>query len=550
MSKQQKTHLVLHIGQPKTGSSAIQHYLDKHADQLLESQAILYPNLDFEDFKGNVVVNHARFFEKVYKNKDSEQYALTLHKLSSYCEEKKIKKIIISNEGFDWQWWPAMLHQAIEILQSDYTIVLYLRRQDYWIESAWKQWGHKLQGVHSIQEYIERTDMNWETRLRPWLRLFAKEKIIIRPFEHESIGPDVVSDFLHLAGIMKQDTPEERTQNQCINPGFSPEVVEILRHSRHLATGLHDQSLFDFFATTLSPRFIKSNPFVTYGFLTLRQRLDILQHYEASNNKIATMFFGDNRPSLFLEPLPDANNTFASFQGLTTENTVPVLVDLIFNQHKLIEKLRNHHLPLSQHLYAKLHLLLKSNYARPVDSKNLTQNPFFEDEQKQKTQCTETIVLDPEKKHIGFSADLRRSFIESEGLKLHTTQNDPYIIISHLKKLRKANQIRFIVTVPADTIFKIYYKKRFDIDFTEIQTTQIALNEGTSALVLFFPETPLSSQIRIDPGEVPGNYTLHKAELVVLKEKDVLQFGKQLQNVFGWLKNEIRSLIKPGAESR
>ncbi len=543
MSKQQKTHLVLHIGQPKTGSSAIQYYLDKHADQMLENQAILYPNLDFEDFKGNVVVNHARFFEKVYKNKDFEQYALTLHKLSSYCEEKKVEKIIISNEGFDWHWWPAMLRQAIEILQSDYTIVLYLRRQDYWIESAWKQWGHKLQGVHSIQDYIARTDMNWETRLRPWLKLFEKEKIIIRPFEHESIGPDVVSDFLQLAGILKQDDQDERTQKQCINPGFSPEVVEILRHSRHLASGLHDQSLFDFFATALSPRFIKSNPFVTYGLLTLRQRLDIIQHYDASNNKIAAMFFGENRQSLFLEPLPDANNSAASFHGLTTENTVPVLVDLIFYQQKLIEKLKNQHSDLSQHLYAKLHYFLKSNNARPVDSKNLPQNPFFEDLQNPITHCIEPIELDPKRKHIGFSPDLGYSFDESEGLKLLTTQNDPHIIISHLKKLSKANQIRFIVTVPADTIFKIYYQKRFDIDFTEKQTSQITLNEGTSAVAMFLPETHLSSQIRIDPGETPGNYTVHKAELVFSEEKKSLRFDKQVQNMFSWLKTEVRSLI-------
>lgn len=336
-----KVQLFIHIGQPKTGSSAIQAFFNYNRVNLIKNHHVLYPNFFDGDFGKGFQHNHERIFMEAKLHDDYPSCIIAFKKCKKYCERRKITKVVVSNESFGWTWWPELLYQIIQANDFDFKIVLYLRRQDHWIESAWKQWGHKDKQYHTIQDFSANFQMDWLLVLKQWVALFNPGDFIIRPFEKSSIGDDVVQDFLKIVGIQdKTGFIAPPDNNLTVNAGLSPEVVEILRHCNGMINHPDDNSLLNYMNTSLSDRFKKRDPFKNYGFLTTAERKAIIEKYEESNREIAKMFFGPERDNLFLDPVEEIDDT-QIFHGLTIENIIPVLMELLFNQSKEINLLKN-----------------------------------------------------------------------------------------------------------------------------------------------------------------------------------------------------------------
>lgn len=290
--------LILHIGGAKCGSSAIQSYLRNGHEALARDQRVLIPGqkltLDSE-MKGEQIF----FFEYVRKHEDGVGIVnRRLRRLHHHMRDKGLDTLIVSAEnlinpgGFE-----KFFVSARDLFEVE--VVLYIRRQDQYFISAWQQWH--LKTFDTVQDYIAKRlghDANWNRFLAPWEALFGREAISVRRFQRDHlIGQDIVTDFVDTAGLPGL-LPDFKTN--LANRSFSEHLGEIANRVRDVFDGPHDNGFYDVMVRLIGESAYKAGS--GSMVLTLDERQQILDAYEADNRKLKERYFSD----LGDEPLFDA----------------------------------------------------------------------------------------------------------------------------------------------------------------------------------------------------------------------------------------------------
>ena len=322
----------LHAGTEKTGTSAIQAFLNVNRTNLVKGHSCLYPNFSSERVDGSenyhnhcphLVRNYRKFLEKT---RDSVEY----------CRQQDIDKIIISCEGL---WHYSKIAKDLTGIVSEYDnvnirLIVYFRRQDDWYESSWKQKGHKIAGLSTAYDYANSHRLPWLSHLRQWSENIGHENIIVRVYEKEQLPDGLLSDFLSVAGIEYRqnawNAPEKNNLNE--NPGLSRDILEILHLNKNFYLSERDHRLIRFFSDNLGNEY-KKQPFEKYRMLSPRQRISILETYDEMNTTIAREYLGRKDGKLFYEPWPDPDEPWEPYEGLTVEKIVPVFVQMLYSVH-------------------------------------------------------------------------------------------------------------------------------------------------------------------------------------------------------------------------
>jgi len=485
----EKLMIYFHIGQSKTGTSAIQAFFNYNREILSKDQKILYPNFEDINFGKGIYHNHGELFTKAISAND---FDFALNKFAScqaYCTENDISKVVISWEGFQIPQWIVLIDQIQKKLNCEVKIILYLRRQDLLYESSWKQWGHKNINCQTIQEYIASRDKDHLKDIRKWLEYFTPEQFIVRTYEKSCIGDDVVTDFLKIVGInSKTGFIEPPDNNLNVNAGLKPEVVEMLRLCNYLVNNRNDHRLLNMMYSSLSERYKKRNPFENYGFLTHDERKAIIARFDQSNREIAKIFFGESRENLFLDPLEISGDEPDYFTGLTLEKTVPVFMELMLHQADQIQS-----------------LIEKNNALSNEMSKNIT--PKFFDLTFVALDLIEFV------NNISEENQITGKRVNKKEFEFTATGNDPAFIFEGYPTFKNTRAISIEITTPSATNFQFFFTSPEETQFVEKNSIVKLFPEGRSKSILYFSEANISGKFRFDPGDLPGKYIIHQLEI-------------------------------------
>jgi hypothetical protein len=301
----------------KTGTTSIQHFLYRN-QELLNQLGLLYPT---EHTFGRAHHEIAKYFWleeglpdfalERYGNRANWEKVVAAQKRQLI--ETQAQKCLLSSEAFGLCSYQMVFDYYKEF---DIKIIIFLRRQDMWLESTLNQ---KLKMYHDygsishshIQSKEERLD--YFDLLNRFADVFGFENLIVVPFKKSSDTNGLETNFLRLIDIECNDNfvlePPKNTRlsrdcinylsalpekNRIRNPKFG-KLVELLQ----LYSKLHP-----------------SNPEHQH-FYSPQKRLEIVDKYRQSNMRVAKDFLGIESGELFDEPEPSLDDPWEPYTGLS-----------------------------------------------------------------------------------------------------------------------------------------------------------------------------------------------------------------------------------------
>ena len=212
----------LHIGLPKTGTTAVQYFLTDN-DEVLKQHGICFPSFGLK-YPGIGCRRNAHFLIAAYTDasgkKDKRRPCLEYDTVLDQIAElgKKYDRILLSDEAIwiDCQnrsdFWPK-LKEDFEKRNLNLRIIMYLRRQDAYIQSLYCQKVKAAKTMLDFSDYLQKIQaqnypLDFFARIDMLAQLFGKENLIIRVYEkgqYRGEEQTIFSDFLDIFGLSMHD---------------------------------------------------------------------------------------------------------------------------------------------------------------------------------------------------------------------------------------------------------------------------------------------------------------------------------------------------------
>ena len=301
--------LYLHIGTPKTGSTSIQNFMYDNRETLAE-KGLYYPDMGY-DFKNIIHSVNAHFLMNLTPaNKTpAEGYAKSftegLEKLYEMAADHE--KILLSEEKL-WYWYRKDgpnssfwkdLKEKLDAHGIDCRIIVYLRRQDSFMQSLWSQ--RIKAGIRkcSFEEFLKEPYPNdYYDYLNTLAGIFGKDHIIARPFERGRFkNGDLLEDFLDIFGMDIKDGFKvgDPAQNQKLEGSY----LELRRMIGHLPEYAKHDVYPGFVFQKLQSKNYFNEDFKKYHPIDSQKLTDYLKTFDESNSLVAKEYLGLEDGKLF-----------------------------------------------------------------------------------------------------------------------------------------------------------------------------------------------------------------------------------------------------------
>lgn len=342
--------LYIHIGTPKTGTSAIQYFCRLNENILLQ-KGICFPDLGFR-FPGIGQNRNAYFLShKIYDaqkkrlpEEEARERETGFVKLEKLFEKQD--RVIISDEHI-WNEkeidveWLKNVQERIGKAGVTIKVIVYLRRQDQVIQSYWAQ--QVKEGMQlSFSEYIEKKkycyfQLDYQKRLQVFVDALGRENVVVRCYEkgqYQGTEHTIISDFLHIFGIaLDEDFQESDSVRNTSLHGIYLEVKRLLNQKPVFRTKQN-------FSVGYLQRIQDANELSAAGKdnnVSGKEIRDCVSEFLIGNEYVAREFLGRGDGQLFYEKMGDeeAGETY------TDKNMVAVCADVIAMQQEEITKLKN-----------------------------------------------------------------------------------------------------------------------------------------------------------------------------------------------------------------
>lgn len=202
-----RPRLLLHLGTHKTGTTALQFFLQQQRETL-RKQGILYPMVGGDDLAH---LSLQKAVGRANRQGDTHSLKTYLRQLQQLIDETAPSLVVLSSEHFfamPQEWVKTLLH-AVEPLFAAVTVVLYVRPQRELWTAIYNQKAkalkvlpsHALWGTTDYLGVNRVSNMFYADYLDCFARLIGREHVIVRPYRR-SLFPegDIVHDFCSLLG--------------------------------------------------------------------------------------------------------------------------------------------------------------------------------------------------------------------------------------------------------------------------------------------------------------------------------------------------------------
>lgn len=329
--------LYLHIGMPKTGTTAIQHFFAFNADALY-SRGVYYPYL----FNGG-------------SRKHSNHYALSLSLLKkhSHLTVKEVRRAaplveiagklrdelaglsenedaLISAESLSQHTHnQAALEDLASLLKpmaQSVKVIIYLRRQDiafqsWWAEELKRFTDPKRCGSPDSLDALPVLRDGYDTLCDAWGQVFGKENLIVRAYERGQFpNGDVVDDFLSIFNLKKSDGFQIPPKG--VNYSMPRDFIEFKRLMNTACDRCSSESRYFF-------------PEICYAGMSAKGKgeaklfspaecLKMLERFDAGNERVAREYMGREDGILFHDKRPAPSDPWIPYPGLSEEACLSV----------------------------------------------------------------------------------------------------------------------------------------------------------------------------------------------------------------------------------
>jgi len=323
-----QTTLYLHIGTHKTGTSAIQYVL-RNNKEILRRHGLAYVKLSRKKIRSLTEYNPS-LVNSLKKT--------VLNQTNTYNQQGEFN-FIISDEALSGN--TDHYYRNIDVIAKSFReitegfsvkIIVYLRRQDQFIQSAYTQKIHQGES-YSFKEFLNsfpRDVLNWKKLLDIYDEYFGKDNIIARIYDDQLLSGDrgVLNDF---SKIINCEELAETKQTKFKNKGYSRDSVEL---ARLLNPKLNDQEVR--FLRSILQAIDAKKPFERYTYFTEKERLAFLQQYAESNSLVAKNYFHKADGKLF--SVDTDLHTSHKYEGFNLDKCIELFAKSIKCQANLQDK--------------------------------------------------------------------------------------------------------------------------------------------------------------------------------------------------------------------
>lgn len=280
-----KPKLYLHIGHSKVASSSIQAYIDANIDAI-RAAGFLVADVDGQfPTRGPIFSCPVGMLQQAWQSgaQGVEIVNERMRELLRLLQGGRFDKAIVSAENLCNPRFELMFVEASRLFEIH--LIYYIRRQDEWLVSAWKQWGIK--SGKSLKEFcmhgVQTRYPAFTHAIRRWEPMAAT--MHVRPLHASALaGGSVTSDFATALGL----DPGRLREVGVANPSFDAAVLDVLRRNPFLFEHTDDNRMFDFLTEFLPAEIQPMRP-----VLDAETRGSICRYFEAENRELCRRFFPD-----------------------------------------------------------------------------------------------------------------------------------------------------------------------------------------------------------------------------------------------------------------
>ncbi len=280
--------LYIHIGHPKCGSSTIQDFL-AHNWKAIKAQKLGIVDHNMKIF-GALSDKRppVHYFAEVKRNlRDGDDIARDLKALANHSSLSRLDGLILSAENLADTLLAPFFTSAVEYF--DIQVIYYIRRQDDWLLSAWKQWKLK-QGIpleRMIEKHCSTEQGSYKRVIQAWTKVVPRDKIYVNMLNRSALyKSDLLLDFCRQTGLEIDQL--EITKNS--NTSFNFDLLNTLAKIPFVFDTAHDNRLFNMLEQEFGEELVGKgeNP------LTYKQRRAIMAAHEKENTWLAKKIFPDS----------------------------------------------------------------------------------------------------------------------------------------------------------------------------------------------------------------------------------------------------------------